>query len=263
MIFFFKKPEVVLDCFTTSDRVYEIAKINHASKYFPDWWKKTPKWDDDVRLPTIKHCVGFNDFFKSGIVIPSWFEMNIIVLPKNDASYIKWSCSNDMVQTDNCHPIQQFHKFSFSKTNIGNNFKINSPWKFRTKNLIHFTWTQPTWNQRDMISCMNILPGVMNFKYQFSTEINFLVTNDDKEKHITIYPLTPLVIMHPMTEKKVIIKTHLIDDREDKKIFSYSLDYTHYNHNEKGSYFPSNYKKRKKLIDQLDSMNECPFKKYD
>ena len=43
MFFWFKKPKVILECFTTEEIVYEHAKIDSAVKFFPDWWKKNKK----------------------------------------------------------------------------------------------------------------------------------------------------------------------------------------------------------------------------
>ena len=41
----------------------------------------------------------------------------------------------------------------------------------------------------------------------------------DVAEQCTIPPLTPLVIMHPLTDKKVIIKNHLVSESEYDRMF--------------------------------------------
>ena len=71
MFFWFKKKKVVLECFTDNDIAFNYAKIERMDKFFPEWWKKTKKYSDKG-IPTIKGCVGFIDYYKKGITIPSW-----------------------------------------------------------------------------------------------------------------------------------------------------------------------------------------------
>jgi hypothetical protein len=46
------------------------------------------------------------------------------------------------------------------------------------------------------------------------------VENSDEEKIWTIPPQMPLVIMHPMTERKVRIQHHLVTDKEIRQLGS-------------------------------------------
>lgn len=248
--FFFKKPEVVLDCFTRSSHVYDNAKINYGIKYIPRWWKETPKRLDNGDL-TIKNCIGVSDLYKTSIVIPSWFEMRLHIHAVNDPDnmWYTWEASNEDVITDGSHDPAQFKNFALMN---GCNIKLNSPWKFRTKEFVRFTWTQPSWNMRHMMDNLTILPAVVDYKYQPDTNINFLCINKERANDIVIEPLTPLVMLHPMTEKKVIIKNHLVDDKEYDRLFNIDKLIIHDDRNL--------YAQRKRKRDMVDKM-ECPYHK--
>jgi hypothetical protein len=208
--FFIKKKPLVLDCFTYSSHAYDYAKIDDASKYIPDWWKNTPKINEKTQEATIKSCHGFTEFFNRGIVIPSWFELELKIENKELKTW-QWNCSSSDFTTSDSHTNSQFDFFA---NEFGHNIKITSPWLFKMKENIQFVWSQPTWNMRNNLFKMSILPGVINFKTQYATHINYLVENKDYEQICLIEPMTPLVILHALTEKNIVIKNHLISSEE-------------------------------------------------
>ena len=261
--FFFKKKDVVLDCFTHVAHAYDYAKIDTALNHLPEWFKKTPKigkdehGNEEPRNATIKNCVAIIELYKKGIVIPSWFEMELKInsyLDK-DTSAFSWQSSNTYITTDNSHSPNQFK--GFAKEN-GGNIKISSPWAFRTKEEIYFTWTQPTWHYREFLGSLTNLPAVTEFKYNHGTEINFFVQQQEQVQEIVIPPLTPLVMLHPMTERNVIIKNHLISKDEFSRI--------HGVHNllfqRDGKDSIGFYQTKKRLVDQVEeqaAQTKCPY----
>lgn len=244
MFFLMRKKEVVLDCFTYLHEAYEYCKIDHAIKYIPQWWKDTPKEienADGSKTDTIKNCHGLIEFYKRGIIIPSWFELQFFMREKNQEQvWYKWKSSNEQLEITNHYP-QEFHGFS---KDDGINLKINSAWAVKSKDDVQFTFTSPAWNSSDYMKHFYIMPGVVNFKYHHITNINIFYVQDDKEREILIRPLQPLVILHPMTEKKIKLKHHLIDKSEWNNITSY-----------KKLFFKQNLNEIKKL------KNGCPFHK--
>ena len=104
---------------------------------------------------------------------------------------------------------------------------------------------------RKYIDHISVLPAVVDYKYQHDTNINFFVLNTDQPKEFVIESLSPLVMMHPMTEDNIIIKNHLVDEKEYNRL--YNID----------SMFIKDdrplYKQRKRKRDQIDKL-ECPFK---
>jgi hypothetical protein len=249
---FIKKSQIVLDCFTPIGTVYDTAKINHGIHFVPEWWKETPKINEG--WTTIKNCRAFKEFYKFGIVIPSWFDMEIHFFGKDaeEGKEISIRYSNDNVDLSKFHSNLQFEKFSLGN---GQNLKISSPWGFRTKEEIRFVWSQPTWNVRKNISLMNILPGVIDFRYQHHVAINYLLMKPEIPQTINIEPLSPLVILHPLTEKKVEIKNHLVSENEYKRLFAIEdLILTRDAKDE-----IKEYDKKKKLYNQIENLSSCPF----
>jgi hypothetical protein len=217
MFFFSKKKEIVLDCFTSLPHAYEYAKIDHAVKHIPEWWKDTPRLISN--RPSIKNCEGIKDYYRTGIVIPSWFETDFRISSKdgpNDYAW-EWNASCPMFNTSGSHDSREFLGFAKS---TGKNIKIKSPWLIRTKESVEFVWSQPTWNLREHLWNFCVLPAVLNFKYTHGAVINLFVENSDEEKIWTRPPQMPLVIMHPMTERKVKIQHHLVTDREIRQLGS-------------------------------------------
>jgi len=252
MIFFSKKKEVVLDCFTTCAEAYEIAKPNYATHFYPEWFKKT-KCVDDNGSYTIRNCIGLIDYYKTGIVLPSWFSARITVTEKmEDGSTCYWERSSPTVVFDS-HPVDQFINFS-----LGNyfNIKINSVWFFKTNRNVSFVCGHPLWNLPEyMKNKFYVLPGVMNYYYQHYTNINLLFEHPNNiGSKIEISPLDPLVIIHPMTEETVQLRCHLVDEKEIDKLMAIE------NSVWKG-YSTSFYDSKKKIQDRLDKLNSCPFRR--
>lgn len=252
MFHFFKKEKIVLDCFTCIPSVYDNAKIKNGSNYFPDWWKSTPRTFENRN--TIKSCRGFIDYFRDGIVIPSWFEADIHVYPFNDPEQrsFRVQYSNNYVDLSASHDNVQF--MDFAKHN-GRNIKIKSPWAFKTKADINFLWTQPTWHMRNNFNKISVLPAVVNFKYQHHTHINFFLELGESEYTVNLPPITPLVMIHPMTEKKVEIKTHLVDEKEFNRVFSTEDLILNRDLQDESK----EYERKKQLKDKIEKIERCPF----
>jgi hypothetical protein len=255
MFFFFKKQEIVLDCFTHLPQVYEYAKIDYANKFIPEWWKETKGVIQPDTL-TIKRCQGFIDFYKTGIIIPSWFELDLTLTKNTDLKSMKLVSSCDDLSTTGSHHYKQFELFS----NNGNrqNIKLQSPWHLKTKENLNFTWSAPIWNSQDTMFNLALLPAVVNYRYQHSTNINYLFERRDIEQKIKIMPQTPLVMLHPHTDKNIVIKNHLVSLEKFMNVnegiyqmfFNSSLE-------QKANV----YNKKKKIIDQMDEREpkKCPF----
>lgn len=253
MLHFFKKKKIVLDCFTPLASVYDNCQINYGSRYYPEWWKDTPKELENYN--TIKSCRAFIDYYKEGIVIPSWFEADVDLYPINDPEnkWFKVRYSNDNVDLSQSHDSIQFANFAQT---YGRNIKIKSPWAFRTTKDIPFAWTQPTWSNRNFFKHFSLLPGVINFKYQHHTHINFFIELSEQAKTITIPPLTPLVMLHPLTDNKIEIKNHLVSEKEFDRIFSKEELILNRNLSDESK----EYERKKNLSKKIDNIKKCPFK---
>ena len=261
-MFFKKKKEepIFLDCYTYSHYAYNYAKIDYAHKYYPDWWKDEKNTTQNgPKLNTIRKCRAFVDYYSKGIVIPLWGEVEINVNPIGfEGPVYTWKSSNiDFDLHSSSHSVEQWKGFS-NKNRA--NIKFTSPWIFKTKYLIYFTWNQPTWNQSDTLNGLTALPAVTQFKTQPATHINYIVEQNQKEQKFNLQPLTPIIMMHPMTERKVEIRHHLVD-KEKFELLNYRgggmiLESSEAEIMENPRKF---YAKREKFWDKADELNKCPF----
>ena len=238
---FFKRKEIVVDCFTNINTVHEFFPIQESSKFLPDWWKNTPKYrltNNAYNLfdqKTIKSCNGLIDTYKEGFMIPLWSDLLINVKDK-----IVNCVFADQKSSIESHPLEQWK--TYADPNQVGHVKIINPWKIKTKSNIKFFFTKPYWNYK-MLEDFSILSGTVSYKYQHSSHINMFI-NLEKDKNVIVGANSPIVHIMPLTENKVIFKNHLIDDKEFN---SFSNKFT----------FGNSYNFTKRLLDKKEK--KCPF----
>jgi len=208
MIFKFLNKKIVLDCFTTESYVIEYSPIDFAIKHIPDWWKSLPQSyyveESISKKPTMKYCFGMTEYYKKSIAIPLWSDLQIAIKDNN----FQWQFS-DQKTLAICHNAQ-FQATNFLPT--FKHFKICSPWLFKTKEDINWVWSHPAYNyahSNDLVS----LPGITNFLYGHSTNINMMV-NTNVEKNIIANQGKPIGLLTPMSDRKIEIVRHLISHKE-------------------------------------------------
>jgi hypothetical protein len=213
MIFFFKKQKLVVDCFTYRQDIYKHNPIDYASKFYPSWWKNTPSSfkNDFYEASTIKKCSGIIDTYQKGFMIPLWNDFAFKVENKK----IFWTHADHESQCE-AHDHRQWQ--TYADINKYSNLKIISPWLMKCKNDINFYFTKPFWNH-PLNTPYHILSGVSNMKYNHGTNILLMIDNH-KDYDCTMEAGTPIVHIVPFTEKKLIIKNHLIDISEFEKMDS-------------------------------------------
>ena len=240
---FKKRSEVVLDCFTHEYNAYDCYKVDYSRKFIPKWWKDLPhkvsienEFVDEIPVPNMRGCAGFIDFYNEGIIIPLWTD---IIIKTSETSY--GFQSSDQKTTCEEHSSSQYnHAFNFFF-----HLKILSVWMFKCKDPVEFLWTSPFWSNshNENFSCnVFTVPGLVNFQHQSATSINLFLTK--KPNKIFLEAGMPLIYMLPKTEKKIILKHHILSNDEFQK----------YKSNQ--SSFNFSFLKRKKYASEK---NKCPF----
>lgn len=250
MTFFFKRNKIVLDCFTDRADVLKFSPIELASKHYPTWWKQLPKSYNTQNpalnntlgaQPTMKGCPGLIETFQHGIIMPLWSDVVFHITDKE----CHWQFSDHMT-TAQSHEPQQWAGFLPAHTGYFH-VKIDSPWLFKTKEDIPWTYNQPTWNLNS-IDSYTILPGVVSYKYQTTTNINMFIHPKFDHKFL-IEAGQPIAHLIPITEKEIVIKNHLLSEDEYKKIrATYGIT----------NKFEKNLAWHKKMIDKHEKP-KCPF----
>lgn len=241
MYFFVKNKPIIVDTFTTNSTVYEFAEIKPAIHFLPQWWKNlpskyTPDTAQNIELSTIKKCAGFVDNYKNGFIMPLWCDLQINSSPTEWS--VRPSLSNVII---NPHDKQQYGP----KFDDYWHMKIVSPWIFREKTGVKFVWTQPIWNMIGINENIMFAPGIMEYKYQHSTNINLFLSR--KNSDFLIEYGTPLVHIFPLSEKPIEIRNHLVD----------TVEYLKMGGGDTNIKFNSVYKAKVKTLKSKE--RKCPF----
>lgn len=250
MDFFFKKSKIVVDCFTTNLNAYNLFPVQKTSEFIPEWWKKMPKFFDntlengmEIKSPTIKKCPGIIDLYRKGFVVPMWVDMVIETHPQTK-EYRYWSADGGSWVSN--HPPQQIGGDFSNHVNI----KFNPPWSILEKTGVQFLYIRPIYN--NLSFNWQLMPGVIDFKYQWSTNINIIAPNDTR---ISFEAGTPLVQVVPLSEKEVVIKNHVVDDNDKKMFDTLNKRRVGINH----PFSTSIIKKGKAAMAKVESAAECPY----
>lgn len=240
MLFKFPQKKIVLDCFTTYEHILETAPIVPAMKLIPDWWKELPNGyrDNEGRiLPTMRSCVGMVDYYKKSIVMPLWSDLLIKVRSATDYN---WAFSDEFSEAS-YHPLEkQAAGFLANYAHI----KLESPWRLKCKEDIQWIWSHPAYSFSDNHHTVS-LPGIVSYKKQHGTNVNILI-HAEKEKEIFIPQGQPLIHMTPMSDRKIEIVRHLVNERE----------YSRITQNSRSISFLRKYDVFNKRLEQF---KDCPF----
>jgi len=254
----FRKKDIVLDCYTSNPFAYNFARINYGYHYIPEWWKKTPKeispdvHSNDPHRRTIKKCPGLINYYKKSIVIPLWTDLKLILYAKGEDSSFEWITSHDEFFATG-HDQIQFEEFAGQE---GYNLKIPSPWLIHCRESAEFMTSQPTWSQRNSMFDLQLLPGILEFKTQTNTQMNYFFERREQRVELNLEPLTPMMMLHPLTDRKVVLKHHYVHDN-DKFFKMMATDFGMFNDKKNRSNI---YKKKRNLIDKADKLNKGEWK---
>lgn len=255
-MFWFKRKKIIIDCFTTDPFAYEYTKISPASQYVPEWWKKLPLQNKDKQeyvSGTMKHCRGFTNLFGNSFVIPFWGFAEIDV-SDDSTKLFEWNSNynfvEDKLDSVIVHPSKQYE--GFVDSNKFFHIKITSPWFLKSKDSVEFMVHDPLWNRSDLTS-YSVLPGVLDFKYQHSTNVNLMIEFKQQSRKINFSHSDVVCMLTPLSEREVVLNHHLIDKGDLRKINHASRFYNI------GK--PGLYNDIKKFMDKHEERNKskCPF----
>lgn len=212
--FFHRKSKITIDCFTDNYFAYNYAPIKKASKSLPDWFKNLPvakrKWKeyhpDENR--NIKHCYGFVELFKRGLMIETWCDHLFNISDQGIQYTLSGSGKNSRPPV--VHP-QSLYPGGFINYN---HLKLQCPWMFVEKTGVQFLYTAPTWLLENYY--FDVLPGIVEYKVNRTTAANLMFVKPGGSKYEVFVPAgQPIAHVIPLCEDKEIeIKNHLISEKE-------------------------------------------------
>lgn len=196
--FFFKKPKIVLDCFTYQPEVEKLFPLLRAEERIPSFWKNLP--------PTVKHngpmrgtmrtCPGVGTLYRTGFILQSWQEIWI-----GTDGGLKWF-PEDAIETHSSKQWMDSYLKGF------HHVKLLSPWKIREKTGVNFLYTNCFWHDDEFKPF--VVNGVVDYKYQHTTSVNMLIPKVMFPKELTIPLNKELAHIIPLSESDVDIKMHTV-----------------------------------------------------
>lgn len=270
-MFWFRKKEVTLDCFTTDEFAFEHAPVARASEHYPEWWNNLEKnfssslvsSNTSFPMPTMKSCRGFTEYYKNSFVIPFWGNLKITAA---DIQTKTWRWDSNFTYGGNVDRYPQYEHALETHSNeqmrgfVGDNYqhiKLLSPWWMKTNRYIEFMMTDPIWNRRELTD-YSILPGIVDYKYQSGSHINLMFEYRQLPRSINFKACEPIALLTPLTEENVEMKNHLVSSKELSRILSYQKVYFN-----KMNPLNQKYSTIKKFVDEEDQKKDkktkCPF----
>lgn len=196
---FFKKRDIDLHCYTYSTAaadIFPISKTSHARI--------------DAANTELKYCVGLQNLYKYGAVMPLWTDIKFNL---GEVGNPYWGCfSADTTTAVTTHQNHQFGKVI--DVDKYQNFKIESVWLFKCQEDIKFHSSPLAWSFEQFPEDIRILDGITDFKYQHSTNFIFLSKKENSGREFTLNCGTPLLQFLPLSERKLKIHVHLLSFEE-------------------------------------------------
>jgi hypothetical protein len=246
-MFFFRKKKIVINCFTKIDIPNFKYEPDYSRKFFPQWWKNLPKDNmlNGVREPTMKTCIGLIDYYNNpGIIIPCWEEISVSTSNNNSTVQLA-----SLGEVGDVVYVNHEHRGGFMDHTQYENFKIISPWYFECEEDIKFLHVQPSWGFQNPDNFL-IPPGIMRYKYQHSTNINFFLRRRIEQRNFIIGLGTPLIHIFPLSDRDIELKIHYDTEKEVKRLLSKFLN---------GASFSNRYRNSKKIQQDIETKQKCPF----
>jgi hypothetical protein len=250
----FRSKKLIIKAYTFKSATYEYFTVAKSHHFYPEWWKKLPTFHEELRgalnvkAPTMKTCAGIIEIYKKGIILPLWSDLQFRVAENN-----QWAAafSDHNTNQPTSHPRYQIGENNAEFDNCIH-IKIDAPWLFVDVNKTGIPFLQQGcfWNNISTQRLLHICPGVLNYKFQHSVNINAFLSSNTPEEFV-IPANTPIMQMIPLSERELELQVELISYEDFNKI----------NDKHAATCFHNKYERLKKIAMQKESQSKCPFSK--
>lgn len=213
MIFIFKHRPINLDLFTYRQMIFDAAKPKPAVQFLPSWWKELktslPLPNSLFPTATMRRCMGFVDYYKHGFIQPLWSDFVCRTGKIGDPFY-------EAAFSDNTSHVSQ-HPELLRGTHMPDthycHIKMTNPWAAKCKEDVYWMWEQPTWGYNNPNMSV-LLPGVIEYKYQYSMNVNIMFARTRERAEHKMFFQQPLVHMTPLSERPFKLHYHMVAREE-------------------------------------------------
>jgi len=214
------KKTIDLHFYTNLGYVHEFGSIQTNSFTKPKWFTKIlPQNYLGTSIPekTLKRCPGVQDYYKKIIQMPLWSDLELEIGPKGSDFY-KWTFSDKM---SSCRVHNADSINNYRKSEEFQHLLLETPWVVKCNENISFLVCQPLWHTFDFPT-ISITQGILDFHTQSSCNAQAFITRTNKKQNILIPHGTPILELMPLTDKKIQVHNHILDELEYNKLKSYS-----------------------------------------
>lgn len=209
-----KNKPIKVKALTSSDNGMHLSFAPETS-FTPDWAKNLPTYRSiDIARKiafgekppfNVRTCPGRFELHKKGIMLRMWSDLYIHVGPENTEDYrYQFADRQSMCES---HPYYQYDTMCNEGEYL--QLKIGSPWIFSTDESIDFLALKPAWEIK-ALQGLEILPGILNFYHQHSTNINMFIKRKEKEQEFLIKAGTPICHFVPLSDRRVIVESKAV-----------------------------------------------------
>ena len=214
-----KKDAVKVKCYTTSRTGIHYAYPPQIVSQ-PSWAKKLKgascletarsmvEKTEPHTFSTIQTCPGRFELYKKGFIIPLWSDLYIQVNEEGEWKYQFSDLESKIAE----HPWPQYS--SMCKEGEFSHLKLVSPWVLDSPEDVDFIAIKPAWEIKALHG-LEILPGILNFYHQHSTNINLFIKNSkEKKQEFFLKAGTPLFHIIPLSDRKVELEVKAVDSSD-------------------------------------------------
>ena len=216
----FKKKPIVIHAYTNIGALYEYAQLKSATRHKPEWWKNLPALkggtdDNWFNSMNMKVCSGFNDLYKKSVTIPMWSDVDINIGKVGSGAY-EYLYADKMSSMNSHNPIEWGGFFDDENYQ---HIKLHTPWILDCEEDVDFIMTPDMYS--GAFPADTILPvGVLNFSKTGSCNVNVVFKRHSEDvKHLIEFGRS-IAMLIPMSDRKVLVKHHLISNDEYDQLFS-------------------------------------------
>lgn len=221
MFFFFRPSTITIDFFTDMPHAFHHAKPIPAIESIPPWWRQLPKNKPDFGgdLKSMRYCPGFTNLYKRGFVIPLWSDLLLSIAGTSSGDYEYKYQFADLHGSLEAHQPNQWG--DFYRPDTYQNIKLVNPWMAKTKSKEPFLMTDLTYS-RNTQNQFFVANGVLDFHQYITPNVHLFFIRTASTKEHFLKHGEPLAHVIPLSDKKVKIKTHLIETEEKLKMEKYA-----------------------------------------
>lgn len=170
-------------------------------------------------VASAKVCPAINNYLNNGIKFRAWTTIRVRINPDGTTDHLKGSeDSGPGILVGQHSPDQYQYIYQQNKTA----FKLSNPWILKCNQDVKFLFTESHYStnifrENNLI----IAPGLIDYKYQFATNIHIIADIKKDPYEITIPYGTPLVTLFPLTEKEIDFECELVSQEKYNQIHTH------------------------------------------